>query len=160
MGITDSVKSKVDPLWKKHYAYFESGDYEELKELDLEIDKFYEKVDTLFLPLKSDKLGYLKDFGLGDFQPMYNSMERGYISELSKVKVPWLSIYAEFDNAVPTESSIKIMKEKMVIGKNKDYEIKIIPDVNHGFRNVETKEYFPVEDMVIDWILTKIKMLY
>jgi len=155
MGITDSVKHMVNPLWKKHYAYVENGDMQGLKELDLEIEKFYENVDTLFLPLKSEKLDHLKDFRLGDFQPMYNSMERDYISELSKVKVPWLSIYAEFDNAVPVESSIKIMKEQMATGGNKDYEIKIIPDVNHGFRNVETKKYSPGEDMVIDWILKK-----
>ena len=106
MGITDSVKNIVNPLWKKHYASVESGDFQGLKELDFEINKFYENVDTLFLPLKSDKLNHLKDFRLGDFQPMYNSMENDYISELSNVKVPWLSIYAEFDNAVPVESSI------------------------------------------------------
>jgi pimeloyl-ACP methyl ester carboxylesterase len=155
MGITDSVNNMVNPLWKKHYAYVANGDIQGLKELDLEIDKFSENVDILFLPLKSDQLDHLKDFKLGDFQPMYNSMERDYISELSKVKVPWLSIYAEFDKAVPVEPSIKIMKEQMAIGGNKDYEVNIIPNVSHGFRNVETKQYFPVEDIAIEWILNK-----
>ena len=155
MGITDSVKSLVDPLWKKHYEYVERGHVQGLKELDLQIEAFYQKVDTLFLPLTSDKLDHLKDFKLGDFQPMYNSMERDYISELSKIQVPWLNIYAEFDSAVPVDASAKIMKEQMAMGGHKDYEIKIIPGVNHGFRNVETKKYVRVEDIAIDWILTK-----
>ncbi|MFC1784823.1 alpha/beta hydrolase [Candidatus Neomarinimicrobiota bacterium] len=153
MGITDSVKAIVDPLWKKHYASVEKGDFQGLVELDIEIEKFYENVDTLFLPLKSNKLDHLNDFRLGDFQPMYNSMEKDYITELSKVNVPWISIYAEFDEAVPVESSIKIMKVQMVKGGNKDYEIQIIPNVGHGFRNVDTNKYLRVEDIAIDWIL-------
>ncbi|MEE9465308.1 MAG: alpha/beta fold hydrolase [Candidatus Neomarinimicrobiota bacterium] len=156
MGITDSVMQMVNPLWKRHYEYVESGDSQGLSELDLEIEVFYELVDTLFLPLKSGNLDHLKDFRLGDFQPMYNSMERDYISELSKIQVPWFSIYAEFDSAVPIESSIKIMRKQMAIGGNQDYEITIIPDVGHGFRNMDTNEYYRVEDHAIDWILNKI----
>lgn len=153
MGISDSLKILVDPLWIKHYKSVEKGDVQGLKQLDREIEKFYATVDTIFLPLTSDKLDHLKDFRLGDFQPQYNSMTRDYISELSEVKVPWLNIYAEFDEAVPVESSIEIMREQMAMGGNTKYEIKVIPDVNHGFRNVETKKYSPVEDIVIDWIL-------
>jgi pimeloyl-ACP methyl ester carboxylesterase len=147
MGITDSLKNIVNPLWQRHYKLVEKGDTKGLKELDQVIEEYYDKVDTVFLPLKSDSLN-----SLGDFQPMYNSMGRDYISELSKVKVPLLSIYAEFDNAVPVEASIKVLKEQMAIGGNKDYEVKIIPNVNHGFRNVETEKYFPVENVAIEWI--------
>ena len=156
MGIEDSVETLVEPLWKKHYALVESGDNGGLKKLDLEIDKFYKSVDTIFLPLKSEKLDHLKDFQLGDFQPQYNSMQKDYITPLSKVQIPWLNIYGEFDNAVPVEASIKIMKEQMTIRKNNKYEVIIIPGVNHGFVNVESKEYFPVEDMIIEWILKDI----
>jgi hypothetical protein len=156
MGITDSVKTIVDPLWKKHYSNVEKGDFQGLVKLDIEIEKFYENVDTLFLPLKSNKLNHLNDFRLGDFQPMYNSMEKDYITELSKVNVPWISIYAEFDEAVPVESSIKIMRVQMAKGGNIDYEIQIIPNVGHGFRNVDTNKYLRVEDIAIDWILNKL----
>ncbi len=155
MGITDSVKNTVVPLGKKHYESVEKGDVQGLKELDLETEKFYANVDTIFLPLTSDKLDHLKDFRLGDFQPMYNSMTRDYMLELSKLKVPWLNIYAEFDEAVSVEPSIMMMKEQMAIGGNTKYEVKVIPDVSHGFRNIETKKYFPVEDIVSEWILNK-----
>jgi len=153
MGITDSLKNLVDPLWIKHYSFVEKGDVKGLKKLDLEIEKLYTNVDSIFLPLTSDKHDHLKDFRLGDFQPQYNSMTRDYISELSKIKVPWLNIYAECDEAVPVEPSIEIMKKQMRIGGNNKHKIKVIPDLNHGFRHVETKEYFPVEDVVIEWIL-------
>lgn len=153
VGITDSIKATVDPLWRKHYTSVEKGDIEGLKELDHEIEKLYTSVDTIFLPLTSDKLDHLADFELGDFQPQYNSMRRDYISELSGVKIPWLSIYAEFDIAVPVDASIKIMKEKMDMAENTNYEIKIIPDADHGFRDINTGEYLRVEGTIIDWIL-------
>lgn len=148
IGITDSIKNIVDPLWQNHYNLVEEGDIEGLKELDAMIEKYYNKVDTIFLPQKSEELN-----DLGDFQPMYNSMTRDYISELSNIKVPWLSIYADFDDAVPVDASIKILKEQMEIGGNKDYEVKVIPNVNHMFRDIETEEYFPVENIAIEWIL-------
>lgn len=153
VGITDSIKTIVDPLWRKHYTFVEKADVEGLKELDHEIERLYTSVDTIFLPLTSDKLDHLADFELGDFQPQYNSMIKDYISELSKVKIPWLSIYAEFDIAVPVNASIKIMKEKMVMAGNTNYEIKIIPDADHGFRNINNREYLRVEEIIIDWIL-------
>jgi len=154
MGITGSVKKVVEPLWKKHYAFVENGDNDALKELDFEIEQKYSEVDTVFLPLKSEKLTHLKDFKMGDFQPMYNSMQNDYVSEIEKVKVPWLCIYAEFDQAVPVEASIKILKEQMAIGGNKNCKIEIIPNVSHGFRDVKTKKYFPIENKIIDWILS------
>jgi len=151
--IDDSTKIIVDPLWKKHFKCVEHGDVQGLKNLDFEIDYYAKTIKTQFLPPKSENL---KAFDKGDFQPMYNSMKNDYLSELSKVKIPWLNIYAEYDRAVPVEASIEVMKTQMAIGGNKDYEIKIIPDVGHGFKNIETKEYFRVEDIAIDWILNKL----
>jgi hypothetical protein len=85
---------------------------------------------------------------------MYNSMKNDYIAELSKVKIPWMSIYAEYDEAVPVEPSIKIMKEQMKAAGNENYEVKVMPNLSHGFRDIETKEYFRVEDTAIEWILS------
>jgi len=155
MEIPDSIKQVVDPLWIKHFNCVENKDKQGLEKLDFEIDRLSNNIDKRFLPLKSDQLNHLKDFGRGDFQPQYNSMANDYISELSKIKIPWISIYAEFDRAVPVVASIKIMKEQMAISGNKDYDVKIIPNVDHGFKNVETKKYFRVEDTAIEWILKK-----
>lgn len=153
MEISDVDKEKVVPIWKKHYALIQNSDIEGLKALDQEIEHCYSKVDTHFLPLKSEKLDHLADWGMGDFQPMYNSMQNDYISELSKVLIPWISIYGEFDQAVPVETSIRIMNEQLAKGSNRSYEVKVIPDVGHGFRNIKIKKYYPVEDLIIDWIL-------
>jgi len=157
MKISDSLKQVVEPLWIKHYACVENKDEQGLDELDIEIDRLGNSVDKRFLPFKSDQLTHLKDFSRGDFQPQYNSMTNDYITELSNIKIPWISIYAEFDNAVPVEASIKIMKEQMAIAGNEDYVIKIIPDVDHGFKNIKTKKYFRVEDIAIEWILNEIR---
>ena len=129
MGISDSVKNVVIPLWQKHYSFVEKGDNKGLTELDLEIDKLLNNVEKKFLPLKSDQISHLKDFNMGDFQPMYNSMQNDYISEISKVKIPWLNIYAEFDKAVPLEASVKIMKDQMSIAGNEYFEVKILPNL-------------------------------
>ncbi len=82
-------------------------------------------------------------------------MTNNYISELSKIKTPWISIYAEFDRAVPVEASINIMKEQMAIAGNTNYEIKIIPNADHGFKDIKTKKYLNVENTAIDWIINQ-----
>jgi pimeloyl-ACP methyl ester carboxylesterase len=150
MGISDSTKTVVDPLWRKHYRCVEERDAQGLKSLDKEIDALYTSIDTVFLPVKSDQLD-----DLGDFQPMYNSMANDYITELSRVQVPWLCIYSEFDSAVPVEACTKILRKQMGIAGNEDYRLQIIPNVDHMLRDVESKEYFPVENIVIDWILNE-----
>ncbi len=156
-GIIDSLKQAVEPLWAKHFIYVENDNKPGLKKLDLEIDKLSGHIEKKFLPLKSFQLNHLKDFGKGDFQPQYNSMTKDYISELAKVKVPWISIYAEFDKAVPVEASIRIMRQQMALAENEDYEIRVIPDVDHGFKNVKTKKYIRVEELAIDWVLEKLQ---
>ena len=153
MGISDSEKIKVLPLWQKHYASIEKNDQNALQKLDKEIIEMAAIVDKKFLPLKSKQLSNLKDFGMGDFQPMYNSMQNDYITELAKIKIPWLSIYGELDKAVPVQASVKIMKDQMDIAGNNKYEIKIIPNVGHGFRNAKTKQYYPVEKHILDWLV-------
>jgi dienelactone hydrolase len=156
MEIPDSVKQVVEPLWRKHYTCVEKSNKQALEELDFEIKQLETTIDDKFLPFKSDQIGHLNDFGRGDFQPQYNSMSNDYISDLSKVKIPWLSIYAEFDKAVPVDASIKIMKEQMKIAGNTHYEIKIIPNADHGFKDINTKEYLRVEDIAIEWVLNRI----
>jgi dienelactone hydrolase len=146
--ITDSLMNLVNPLWQEHFALVEKRDTTGLNKLDEKIEEFYGVVDTIFLPSKFEMLD-----SLGDFQPMYNSMSRDYITELSNVKVPWLSIYAEFDNATPVKASIKVLKEQVEIGGNENYEIEIVPNVNHMFIDLETKKYFPFENVAIEWIL-------
>lgn len=146
--ITDSLMNVVNPLWVEHFALVEKRDTTGLKKLDGKIEEYYSFVDSLFLPSKFDMLD-----SLGDFQPMYNSMSRDYITELSNVKVPWLSIYAEFDNATPVEASIEVLKEQMKIGGNEKYEIEVVPNVNHMFIDLETKKFFPFENIAIEWIL-------
>jgi len=154
MKTPDSLKTIVSPLWKKHFSFVEKDDKQGLHQLDLEIDRLSSTVPKKYLPWKSDQIWHLKDIGRADYQPQYNSMANDYISELAKIKIPWLNIYAEFDRAVPVDASIKIMKEKMASAGNKDFEIKIIPNADHSFRDVKTKKYCRVEQEVIDWIHT------
>jgi dienelactone hydrolase len=153
MEIPDSVQQVVEPLWRKHYTCVEKSDKQGLEELDIEIKQLKNTIHDKFLPFKSDQIDHLSDFGRGDFQPQYNSMPNDYISVLSKVQIPWLSIYAEFDKAVPVNNSIKIKKEQLTIAGNTNYEIKIIPNADHGFKDMNTKEYLRIEEIAIEWVL-------
>jgi pimeloyl-ACP methyl ester carboxylesterase len=152
-GMTDSLRNIVDHLWREHYALVERGDTTGLKKLDVKIEEYYSEVDTLFLPLKSDRLD-----SLGDFQPMYNSMNRDYISDLSKVEVPWLSIYAEKDEATPVDASIKVLREQMAINGRTDYEIVVIPNVDHAYRDVDTGVFFPFDEVAAEWVVEKLNI--
>ncbi len=146
-GATDSLMNAVIPLWRQHHAALARGDSTQLDEIATVAATFAEEVDSYYLPPARDKLHEVTVLA-----PFYNSMGRDYVTELSRVRVPWLIVYGEGDLASPVRASVDVIRERMTARGHTAYEIKIIPQASHGFRHLETNEYILVEDMVIEWL--------
>ena len=89
-------------------------------------------------------------------------------SYLTKLKCPVLAVYGDKDVQVPSKENIKSLKKALKQGKNEDYTIKEIPNLNHLFQRCKTgypSEYqkiketmsFPVLDLITEWISEKTK---
>lgn len=83
---------------------------------------------------------------------------------LMKVKCPVLALNGEKDTQVPAKENLEAIREALESGGNKDYTIRMLPNVNHLFQTAETgaiSEYEQIEetlsvvalDTVSNWIL-------
>ena len=87
-------------------------------------------------------------------------------STLAKVKCPVLALFGEKDLQVPPKVNSEAVREALEKGGNSDYEIKILPNLNHLFQTANAgalSEYSQIEEtispsalkMIGDWILQK-----
>ncbi len=85
-----------------------------------------------------------------------------------KVKCPVLAINGERDTEVPPKENLEAIREALAAGANRDYTVRILPNLNHQFQNSETgaiSEYAKIKetlsplalDVVSDWILQHTK---
>ena len=80
-------------------------------------------------------------------------MGNDYISELSRLRIPWYILYGEEDRIVPVSESINNIEQLMSKSGNDSYSIEIVENGNHMLENMETGEWYPFEAKIIGWIL-------
>jgi fermentation-respiration switch protein FrsA (DUF1100 family) len=84
------------------------------------------------------------------------------------VKCPVLAINGERDTQVPARENLEAIREALESGGNKDYTVRILPNLNHLLQNSETgaiSEYEYIEetisplalDTISAWILQHTK---
>jgi pimeloyl-ACP methyl ester carboxylesterase len=89
-------------------------------------------------------------------------------SSLMKVKCPVLAINGEKDTQVPPKENLEAIRQALEAGGNKDYTVRMLPNLNHLFQSSDTgaiSEYEYIEetisplalDTVSDWILQHTK---
>jgi hypothetical protein len=87
---------------------------------------------------------------------------------LEKVKCPVLAINGSKDLQVPASLNLTAIEQALKKGKNKHFEIKELPNLNHLFQDCETgapSEYAKIEQTIsqealrtiTDWILKQVK---
>jgi uncharacterized protein len=87
---------------------------------------------------------------------------------LEKVKVPVLAMVGEKDLQVPPKENLALIEAALKKGGNKNYDIALLPNLNHLFQNAKTGlpgEYGEIEEtispvalnMMSDWILKHVK---
>src|SRR5262249_36967073 len=52
---------------------------------------------------------------------------------LVKVECPVLAVYGEKDTQVPAEENLAIVREALAAGRNRDYTVLLLPNLNHLF---------------------------
>jgi pimeloyl-ACP methyl ester carboxylesterase len=89
-------------------------------------------------------------------------------TSLLKVKCPVLAINGERDTQVPARENLEAIREALEAGGNRDYTVRILPNLNHLLQNSETgaiSEYEYIEetisplalDTISAWILQHTK---
>ena len=82
---------------------------------------------------------------------------------LEKVKCPVLAINGEKDLQVPPKENLSAIESALKKGGNKNFEVKMLPGLNHLFQTSETgkiSEYGKIEETIspvalqtmLDWI--------
>jgi len=81
-----------------------------------------------------------------------------------KLKCPVLAVNGDKDMQVPAKENLKVIRDALELGGNKDYTVLMLPNLNHLFQTAETgaiSEYEQIEetlsklalDTVSNWIL-------
>lgn len=144
MQLSDSVKSLMLPYWEEHFNALEARDLKRSLALDDEIKEASITIRRgLLPPYHADR----------ERTPIYNSMGMDLLSELEGLTVPWYSIYGEEDLIVPANLSIKNIETLMERAGNEKYKIDLIPNSNHAIYNPDTRQQFPFEKKIIEWVL-------
>jgi pimeloyl-ACP methyl ester carboxylesterase len=146
--IRDSVQEIILPIWEAQFKALDSRDKNELERIDSLISQKAKELSRGVLPPYSSDIPKT---------PIFNSMGMDFVSELDQLSVPWLSLYGEWDRVVPVEESITNIKRQMSAAGNKEYEIKVFPKGDHNLRNSETQEWYPMEQILIGWILKQVE---
>jgi pimeloyl-ACP methyl ester carboxylesterase len=149
-GYDDTTIEQVMPLWKKHHDAWESLDPEDLKAVAEEIFELREYIDPMALP--NTRQEFLSDSNLFFLRPVYFSMSKDYFSELVSLDAPWLAFYGELDPIINVQESVDNIQKQMITGNNSNYEMIIIKNVGHSFDDVETGEFTPTENIIVNWI--------
>ena len=146
--VSEERLSLVMPLWRAHYEAVATQDVQAMAAMDEHIRTLRESLPAGLLPPLSHQ--WRPD-------PILNSMGRDYNAGLDQVRVPWLSLWGELDEAVPVGPSRENVAAAARAGGNDRVELRVIPRVGHSFFNRETGESFAFEDAMIAWILEQIR---
>jgi pimeloyl-ACP methyl ester carboxylesterase len=75
---------------------------------------------------------------------------------LMKVECPVLAINGERDTQVPARENLEAIRQALESGRNKDYTLLMLPNLNHLFQTAETgaiSEYEQIEETISDLAL-------
>ena len=75
---------------------------------------------------------------------------------LQKVECPVLALFGEKDVQVPPEGNIQAVINALQKGGNKDFQVEVMPDLNHFFQTAETgapSEYAEIEETISPKVL-------
>ena len=154
-GYADSLVDRIMPLWRRHHAAWAHRDTTALASVAVEIREMRERYDPFLLPTPYDEV--FTDSGLVFLWPQFRSAGRDYISEMENKRGRYLCIYGENDPIVPVTSCVKHIERLMEAGGNRNYDIIILPEVDHSFFYPGTRKQVPVIRIMINWLNKNVK---
>lgn len=149
-GYADSLVEQVMPLWRRHHAALAQADTAALRTIADEIREKRKRYDFFLLPTPYDEV--FTDSNLVFLWPRWRSASRDFLSELKTMRKKWLSIYGEKDPIVPVASCVRNIETLMKASGNDDYDVIVLPDVDHSFIYHDTRRQVPVIRIVLNWL--------
>jgi pimeloyl-ACP methyl ester carboxylesterase len=149
-GYSDSLVQLVMPLWRKHHAAWAKSDTAELKAVATEITQMRNQVDPFALPTPYQEV--FTDSNLIFLWPSFRSASLDFLSELRHMRAKWLCIYGEKDPIVPVPPCVSNILWLMKESGNDDYNIIVLPGVDHSFFDQQTRQQVPVIRIMINWL--------
>jgi dienelactone hydrolase len=149
-GYSDSLVQQVLPLWQRHHAAWAKGDTAELDAVAAQITQMRKQIDTFALPTPYREV--FTDSNLIFLWPSFRSASCDFLSELKQMHAKWLCIYGEKDPIVPVPPSVNNIQQLMKENGNEDYNIIVLPGVDHSFFDPVTRQQVPVIRIMINWL--------
>lgn len=153
-GYSDSLVQLVMPLWRRHHAAWAQSDTSKLEAVAAEITQMRKQIDPFALPTPYHEI--FNDSNLIFLWPSFRSASRDYMSELKHMRAKWLCIYGEKDPIVPVPPSVSNIQRLMTENGNENYNIIVLPGVDHSFFDPETRQQVPVIRIMINWLKSSV----
>jgi hypothetical protein len=150
MGVSDSVIAEVKPLWLESFQAWASGRRSDHDRVDQKIIEWSSRYGQSALP--APRAAMLSDPAFAAVLPTWRSLPNDYLSELKHFQKKWLALFGDSDVVVPTETSVRNIREFMKISGNDDYVIAVMPHCGHAPVDTETKRRIAFENIVLNWI--------
>jgi len=84
--------------------------------------------------------------------PAFRSAHRDFLAELRHLHAKWLNIFGERDEIVPVTSCVQNILALGKAGGNAQYEIIVLPNVDHSFINRQARSQVPVIRIIVNWL--------
>jgi len=149
-GVPDSVIAAVEPLWKRSFAAWASDNPADQDRVTMEIREARAKFEPSVLPFTKAEMESIPDFRA--VLPTWRSMPNDYLTELKHFTKPWLAIFGEIDEVVPTQASVRNIQNLMAESGNRDYSIVVIPRCGHSPVDVDTRRMVRIDNLVLNWL--------
>ncbi len=149
-GHADSLVDAVMPVWRRHHAAWARADTAALKSVAAEIVALRARPDAGPLPPLYTEV--FSDSNLVFMWPVFRSASRDHLTELKSMRKPWLSIYGERDPIVPVTACVRNIHALMAESGNGEYDVIVLPDVDHSFFRTGTRDQVPVLRIVVNWL--------
>ena len=149
-GVPDSVIAAVEPLWRRSFAAWASNKRADHDRVNAEIAEARTKFDRDVLPFTKAEMESIPDFAV--VLPTWRSMPNDYLTEMRHFTKPWLALFGEIDQVVPTRASVANILSYMAVSGNANYAVAVIPRVGHSPVDVETKRMVRLDNIVLNWL--------
>ncbi len=148
-GIPDSVITAVEPLWRRSFAAWASDRPADHATVDAEIAEARGRFPRDVLPFTKEEMERIPDFSA--VLPTWRSLGRDYMTERERFRKPWLAMFGEVDQVVPTQASVRNIQRLMVRSRNTRYTIAVIPRCGHAPVDVETRRMIRLDNLILNW---------
>lgn len=149
-GIPDSVIAAVEPLWHQSFAAWASDTPADHARVNAEIAEARGRFPRDVLPFPKEEMERIPGFAA--VLPTWRSLARDHMTEMARFNRPWLAMFGEVDQVVPTQASVRNIQRLMAQSRSTRYTIAVIPRCGHAPVDVETRRMIRLDNLILNWL--------